>query len=87
MERPKRSCSADSWHACLVAMNKQDDEVAISTEALTDVVLCHRRKGGSVSRDIMVKESNRKCIVRRHLLWDLVQEHGKICELKERPLV
>lgn len=80
MERAKRSCSADSWHACLVAMNKDIEEVVVEAGALLEVLECHRRKGGSLSRDLIVKESGRRAQVRRYLLWDLVQEHGKICE-------
>lgn len=87
MERPLRSCSADSWRDCLIAMNKQDEEVVVKTKPLTEVLECHRRKGGHASRDMIVKEGSNRCTVRRNLLWELVQAHGKLCELKERPLV
>lgn len=77
MEKPQRSCSADAWHMCLIAMNKNTDEVAIKASALAEVVQCHQRHGENVSRDIVVRQRRRKYIVRRHLLWDLVQAHGK----------
>lgn len=79
-ERVPPRCSADAWHECLVAMNKDKDEVLVSTAALEDVVLCHKRKGGQVSHDLIVRDGRHSCAVRRRKLWDLVQEHGRVCE-------
>lgn len=83
-ERVAPRCSAEAWHECLVAMNQNKDEVLVSTAALEDVVLCHRRKGGQVSRDLIVRDGRRSCAVRRQQLWDLIQAHGKICERNEQ---
>lgn len=78
MEKPQRSCSAEAWHACLIAMNKNTDEVRVKASALAEVVHCHQRHGGSVSRDLVLRQKRRNYVVRRHLLWDLVQAHGEM---------
>ena len=82
-ERVTPRCSTEAWYECLVAMNQNKDEVLISTASLEDVVLCHKRKGGQVSRDLVVRDGRRTRTVRRNLLWSMVQEHGHLCERNE----
>lgn len=81
MERKAPRCSPDHWRELLVAMNKSDDEVAVSSAALEDVLECHARKGSSFPvQALVIKTTRSTATVRRNQLWDLVQQHGAICE-------
>jgi len=82
MERRHPRCSPDHWRELLVAMNRSDDEVTVSAEAFKDVANCHVQKGGSISRDMVLQAGRSRTVLRRNQLWTLVQEHGKVCEMK-----
>lgn len=79
--QPKKPpcCMASSWHDCLVAMNKSDDQVRMLRASIDDVVACHQQTGASVSRDLILRDGRKYVKVNRALLWNLVQEHGKVC--------
>lgn len=84
LQKPKQArvrlcCHADSWHDLLVAINRTQDEVRMRRKPLEDVLACHRRHGGSVSRDLLIQDGTRKVVVRRSKLWAFVQDHGKLC--------
>lgn len=80
MKRAVRSCSPDNWYLVLVAMNKREEQVKVRTSALFDVCRCHQEREKTLSRDLIIREQGRKTLVRRQQLWDLVQEHGGICQ-------
>lgn len=74
-------CSQHSWYFCLIAMNGSGEHVMIKREALDDVIRCHQERcGGHVSHDLIIYEGKTQTQVRRHQLYQLVQEHGEVCE-------
>lgn len=73
------SCSEDSWHVCLIAMNEQKPSVNVNRSAIEDVIRCHQSRGGGISRDLVIRPGRARVVLDRARLWDLVQAHGELC--------
>jgi hypothetical protein len=79
-KRPQiRSCSDRAWRPLLIAMNKNQEEVEVSNEALDEVGQCHVNAGYQIPRDLVRERGRKYCTVRREQLFDFVLVHGKAC--------
>jgi hypothetical protein len=80
--RPKPilpTCSAESWHQLLIAMNRKEDEVILPRAILADAQACEEAHAGARGEPIFRFEPSHvgrsKITLPRKQVWDFVQAH------------
>jgi len=83
-ERPQsiksQRCGAIAWHELLLAMNSKADRVVVSKDYLQEVADCHHRQSKDIYSFGDAEASRKYVMVDRRVLFQFVQDHGKVCQ-------